>query len=68
MLRRIGECTTSLGKIRAKQTLNPDGSTSLKPENDEVYKLSQIHNKTTEEVRNIVKESGLNFKPLESWK
>ena len=68
LLRRIGECSTSFGKIKVKQTLKPDGSFSFKAENDEVLRLSLKHNKTTEEIRNIVNESIGNFKPIENWK
>ena len=68
LLRRSGECDTSFGKIKVKQTLKPNGSKSLKPENDEILRISLKHNKTTEEVRNIVKRSINDFKPLENWK
>jgi len=68
LLRRIGECSTSFGKIKVKQTLKPDGSFSFKAENDEVLRFSLKHNKTTEEIRNIVNESIDNFKPIENWK
>ena len=66
--RRVGECLTTIGKIKVKQTLKPDGSISLKPENDEILKLSLKHNKTIEEIREILKESITNFEPLENWK
>ncbi len=68
LLRRIGECSTSLGKIKVKQTLKPDGSFSFKAENDEIFRLSLKHDTTTEEIRNILKESISNFKPIENWK
>jgi len=68
LLRRRGECSTTFGKIKVKQTLKPDGSISIKPENDEVLRLSLEHNKTTEEIRKIVRESNKNFKALEIWK
>lgn len=67
LLRRIGECSTTFGKIKFKQTLKPDGSISLKPENDEILRLSLEHNKTNEEIRNILKESSNNFEPSENW-
>ena len=67
LLRRNGECLTTFGKIKVKQTLKPDGSISLKPENDEILRLTLEQNKTMEEIRNIVKESSINFKPLENW-
>ena len=68
LLRRSGECLTTFGKIKVKQTLKPNGSISLKPENDEILRLSLEHNKTTEEVRNIVKESISDFQTSENWK
>ena len=68
LLRRIGECSTTFGKIKVKQTLKPDGSITLKPENDEILRLSLEHNKTTEEIRKIIQESYGNFNPLETWK
>ena len=67
LLRRIGECSTTFGKIKFKQTLKPDGSITLKPENDEILRLSLEHNKTNEEIRNILKESSNNFEPSENW-
>ena len=67
LLRRIGECSTTFGKIKFKQTLKPDGSISLKPENDEILRLSLEHNKTNEEIRNMLKESSNNFEPSENW-
>ncbi len=68
LLRRSGECKTVFGKIKVKQTLKPDGSISLKPENDEIIRLSLKHNKTIKEIRNTVNESSCNFKALENWK
>jgi len=35
LLRRRGECSTTFGNIKVKQTLKPDGSITMKPENDE---------------------------------
>jgi len=68
LLRRDGECSTNFGKIRVKQTMKPDGSLSIKPENDEILRLSREHEKTIEEIRKIVDESSNNFKALENWK
>ena len=68
LLRRRGECSTEFGKIQAKQTLKPDGSICFKPENNEIFRLSLENNKTTEEIRQIVKESSSNFKAFENWK
>ncbi len=68
LLRRTGICSTVFGDIKVKQTLKPDGSISVKPENDEISRLMLEHNKTIDEIRNILKESSDNFKALENWK
>jgi len=68
LLRRKGECLTSFGNIKVKQTMKPDGSITMKPENDEVLKLQLEYNKSTDEIRKIIKESSKNFKALENWK
>ena len=68
LLRRRGECSTHFGNIKVKQTLKPDGSISIKPENDEILRLSLEHSKTAEEVRKIVRESYDKFKPTETWR
>ena len=68
LLRRRGQCSTTLGNIKVKQTLKPDGSIAMKPENDEVLRLKLEHNKSTEEIREIIKESSKNFKAFENWK
>ncbi len=68
LLRRRGECLTTFGNIKVKQTLRPDGSITTKPENDEVLRLKLDHKKSTDEIRKIIKESSENFKPFENWK
>ena len=68
LLRRRGECSTILGKIKAKQTLKPDGSITMKPENDEVLRLKLDFKKSTGEIRKIIEESSNNFKAFENWK
>ena len=68
LLRRRGECSTTFGNIKVKQTLKPDGSITMKPENDEVMRLKLEHKISTEEIRKIIKESSKNFKALENWK
>ncbi len=68
LLRRRGECSTTFGKIKVKQTLRPDGSITMKPENDEVLRLKLEHKKSSEEIRKIIKESGKNFEAFENWK
>ena len=68
LLRRRGECSTIFGNIKVKQTLKPDGSITMKPENDEVLRLKLEHNKSTDEIRKKIKESSKNFKAFENWK
>ena len=68
LLRRRGECSTTFGKIKVKQTLKPDGSISMKPENDEVLRLKLDLKKSTSEIRKLIEESSKNFKAFENWK
>jgi len=68
LLRRRGECSTTFGNIKVKQTLKPDGSITMKPENDEVLRLKLEHKISTEEIRKIIKESSKKFKAFENWK
>jgi len=68
LLRRRGECSTTFGNIKVKQTLKPDGSINMKPENDEVLRLKLEHKIPSEEIRKIIKESSNKFKALENWK
>ena len=67
LLRRRGECSTSFGNIKFKQTLKPDGSINMKPENDEVLRLKLKHKISTYEIRKIIKESSNKFKAFENW-
>jgi len=68
LLRRRGECSTIFGNIKVKQTLKPDGSINMKPENDEVLRLKLKHKISTYEIRKIIKESSKKFKSFEYWK
>jgi len=68
LLRRRGECLTSFGNIKVKQTLKPDGSINMKPENDEVLRLKLKHKISTYEIRKIIKESSKKFRAFENWK
>ena len=68
LLRRRGEFLTTFGNIKVKQILKPDGSITMKPENDEVLRLKLEHKISTEEIRKIIKESGREFKAFENWK
>ena len=68
LLRRKGKCLTTFGNIKFKQTLKPNGTISMKPENDEILRLQIENNKTAQEVKNIIMESCREFKALEDWK
>ncbi len=68
LLRRKGKCLTKFGKIMFKQSIKPDGSIYMKPENDEILRLQIENNKTAKEIRNIIKESCQEFKAIEDWK
>ena len=68
LLRRKGECLTTFGKIKFKQSMKPNGTIYMKPENDEILRLQIENNKTAEEVRNIIRESCKEFKAFEDWK
>ncbi len=68
LLRRRGECLTAYGKIKFKQSMKPNGTINMKPENDEIFRLQIENNKTAQEVRNIIKESCGEFKAYEDWK
>ena len=68
LLRRRGECSTIFGSVKVKQTMKPDGSITMKPENDEVLRLKIDHKKSTGEIRKIIEESSKFFKAFENWK
>ena len=68
LLRRRGECLTTFGNVKVKQTLKPDGSIIVKPENDEVLRLKLKYKKSSDEIRKIIKESSKKFKAFENWK
>ena len=68
LLRRKGECLTTFGKVKFKQSMKPNGTIYMKPENDEILRLQIENNKTAEEVRNIIRESCKEFKAFEDWK
>jgi hypothetical protein len=68
LLRRRGECSTTFGNIKVKQTMKPDGSITMKPENDEVLRLKLQHKISTYEIRKKIKESSKNFNAFENWK
>ena len=68
LLRRNGECLTTFGKIKCKQSMRPNGTIYMKPENDEILRLQIENNKTAQEVKNIIRESCKEFRAFEDWK
>ena len=68
LLRRRGQCLTTFGNIKFKQTMKPNGTITMKPENDEILRLQIQNNKTAQEVKNIINESCREFKAFEDWK
>jgi len=66
LLRRKGVISTTFGNIKVKQTLKPDGSTTMKPENDEVLRLKLEHKISTEEIRKIIRIPVKNLKHLKT--
>jgi len=66
LLRRRGECLTTFGNIKVKQTLKPDGSIIMKPENDEVLRLQLKHKISTYEIRKIIRNQVKNLKHLKT--
>ena len=67
LLRRNGECLTTFGKIKCKQSMKPNGTIYMKPENDEILRLQIENNKTAKEVKNIIRESCKEFRAFEDW-
>ena len=67
LLRRKGKCLTTFGKIMFKQSMKPNGTIFMKPENDEILRLQIENDKTAQEVRNMIKESCGEFKAFEDW-
>ncbi len=58
---------TSIGKIAAKQVKRPDGRLTLKPEHDELVRVSHETGKTLDEVRRELYCSFNKFTPVEDW-
>ncbi len=65
--RRNGFCITSYGKVRFKQVQMPDGKLLLKPEHDDLVKISSETGNFLGEVRGEVILSSKTFVPEEEW-
>ena len=67
LLRRRGKCLTTFGNVNFKQAMKPNGTISMKPENDEILRLQIENNKTAQEVKDLIKQSCGEFKAFEDW-
>ncbi len=65
--RRLGSCSTRFGLLSAKQVLHPDGRLTIKPEHDELIRISSETGKSLEEVRNEFYNSVDKFSSKEDW-
>ena len=63
--RRSGTLTTAWGTLRAKQMRRPDGRCSVKPEADDLQRLSRTSGCSIEELR--VAAASVPFETEESW-
>ncbi len=65
--RRKGVSPTSFGEICVKQVRRPDGSMTIKPEHDDLVRLSIDTGKTLQELRQVISISSEDFIPDEDW-
>jgi len=65
--RRCGSCSTPWGEVRVKQVRRPDGCLSLKPEHDDLLRLSLETGHSVEEVRRQVFLASEDFTATEDW-
>ncbi len=66
--RRRGYCVTPLGRVGVKQVRRPDGVLSIKPEHDELLRISIESGHSLEKVRKLVLiSSEADFFPYEDW-
>ena len=47
-IKKKRECLTTFGNIKFKQTMKPNGTIYMKPENDEILRLQIENNKTAQ--------------------
>ena len=67
LLRRKGFCNTSLGEIAVKQVKRPDGRITVKPEHNDLIRLSKETDMSLDEIRQEVFRNLDNFTPKENW-
>ena len=63
--RRRGVLTSGFGAIRAKQVHRPNGHCTLKPEADDLQRLSHETGRSIAELRELVRDAV--FEPSEPW-
>ncbi len=66
--RRRGTCETSFGKVLAKQVKRPDGRYTLKPEFEDVSRLSTETGLSVEQIRNEISSKSNTFTSDEDWR
>tara|TARA_Y100001968_G_scaffold330859_1_gene383804 strand:- start:511 stop:1758 length:1248 start_codon:yes stop_codon:yes gene_type:complete len=65
--RRLGTCKTILGLVKFKQFLKPDGTLIVKPEHDELVRLSEEIGVTLSEIRKRLLVTPNEFIPDGGW-
>ncbi len=65
--RRCGSLETPWGALAAKQTMKPDGSLVVKPEQDALQSLAEQEGLSPESLRQTLRSSTLTFRPEEDW-
>ena len=65
--RRRGTCPTVFGEVGVKQVQRPGGRLTIKPEHDELLRISNETGKSIAEIRNELFFLNENFSPNEDW-
>ncbi len=66
--RKDGYCNSIFGKIRVKQALRPNNKETIKPEHDELVRISLESGKSIDEIRQEILSSIGKFIPKEQWR
>ncbi|WP_320664113.1 nickel pincer cofactor biosynthesis protein LarC [Prochlorococcus sp. MIT 1223] len=65
--RRKGVCFTRFGEIKVKQVKRPNGELTIKPEHNDLLKISKETDKSPDQIRKEMFQSLENFVPSEDW-
>jgi len=65
--RRRGKCITSLGEIMFKQIAYPEGQFIIKPEHNELVRLSDETGRSISQIRKEISMELSDFIPTEDW-